>query len=98
MMLICQYVYQRYAKNYYYLKLQVQAVTQSLKLCYAGCHARLFDKAKARHQNRLDSVARSVKKCAIRLEIKHLGVAQLVARYLGVTMTARSIVDHCAHP
>ena len=25
-------------------------------------------------------------------------MAQLVARYLGVTMTARSIVDHCAHP
>ena len=22
----------------------------------------------------------------------------MVARYLGVTMTARSIVDHCAHP
>ena len=25
-------------------------------------------------------------------------MAQLVARYLGVTMTARSIVGHCAHP
>ena len=45
-----------------YLKLQVQAVTQSLKLCYASCHAKLFDKAKACHQNRLESVARSVKK------------------------------------
>ena len=37
------------------LKLQVRA-TQSLKLCYASCHAKLFDKAKTRHQNRLDSV------------------------------------------
>ena len=44
-----------YALN---LKLQVRA-TQSLKLCYASCPAKLFDKAKARHQNRLDSVARS---------------------------------------
>ena len=26
----------------FYLKLQVQAVTQSLKFCYAGCYARLF--------------------------------------------------------
>ena len=32
----------------------------------------------------------------MKLKIKYLGVAQLVARYLGVTMTARSIVDHCA--
>ena len=45
-----------YALN---LKLQVRA-TQSLKLCYASCHAKRFDKAKARHQNRLDSVARSL--------------------------------------
>ena len=34
-------------------------VTQSPGLCYAERYARLFDKAKARHQNRLDSVARS---------------------------------------
>ena len=27
---------------------------------YAGCYAKPFDKAKARHQNRLDSVARFV--------------------------------------
>ena len=26
----------------YYLNLQVQAVTQSLKFCYAGCYAKLF--------------------------------------------------------
>ena len=75
-----------YALN---LKLQVRA-TQSLKLCYASCHAKLFDKAKARHQNRLDSVARSVKKSAIKPKIKHLGVAQLGARYLGVVEAASS--------
>ena len=43
-------------------KLHIKATTQSLKLCYASCHAELFGKAKACHQNRLDSVARSVKK------------------------------------
>ena len=31
-------------------------------ICYASCYVKLFDKAKARHQNRLDSVARSVQK------------------------------------
>jgi hypothetical protein len=34
--------------------------TQSLKLCYASCHTDLSNKANARRQNRLDSVARSV--------------------------------------
>ena len=43
-------------------------------------------------------MVRSFIRCALRLKIRYLGVAQLVARYLGVTMTARSIVDHCAHP
>ena len=56
-----------------HLELQVQAATQSLKLCYAGCHAELSNKAKARHQNRLDSVARSVLKLCDKAENKVSG-------------------------
>ena len=43
-------------------------------------------------------MARSFIRCALRLKIRYLGVAQLVARYLGVTMTARSIVDQLRPP
>ena len=36
------------------------------------------------------SMVRFLFRCALRLKTQHLGVAQLGARYLGVTMTARS--------
>ena len=58
----------------------------------------IFRKQKASYVLYRNTLQRFLLSCALRLEIKHLGVAQLVARYLGVTMTARSIVDHCAHP
>ena len=44
------------------------------------------------------SAVRSFIRCALRLKNGRFVIAQLVARYLGVTMTARSIVDHCATP
>lgn len=53
-------------------KTQVHA-TQSLKLCYAGCYAKPFDKAKARRQNRLDSVARFVLKLCDKTKNKASG-------------------------
>ena len=52
--------------------LQVR-VTQSPGLCYAERYAKALDNAKARHQNRLDSVARSVLKLCDKAKNKASG-------------------------
>ena len=75
---------------------KVQAVTQSLKLCYAGCYARLFYANKSVVSVIQTHVTTLLITLCDRARNKNRGVAQLVARYLGVTLTARSIVDHCA--
>ena len=58
--------------------------TQLSSFCYAGRYASSPEFKNAPSESARFSAVRSFIRCALRLKIRHLGVAQLVARYLGV--------------
>ena len=68
----------------YYLKLQVQAVTQSHLICHAGCYARLFYVNKKRRKCYTETRYNASYKPGDKVKKAYLSAAQLVERYLGV--------------